>query len=93
MGDEVVALEYKTDAVVAVAVPVTVTELACGNAGNEKIAGGVLIKPADYIEQCRLSAARRAENRDKFTGAEADTDVFERMYDAVSRPIVLCNMV
>ena len=47
--DEVVALEHKADAVIAVAVPVAVAEFARGCAGDDKIAFGILVQTADDV--------------------------------------------
>ena len=72
MRDEIVALEHKADRTVAVRIPVAVGEIFCRSPVYDKVAGGVLVKPSDYIEQCGFSAARRTEYRHEFAFAEAD---------------------
>ena len=72
MRDEIVALEHKADRTVAVRIPVAVGEIFCRFPVYDKVAGGVLVKPSDYIEQCGFSAARRTEYRHEFAFAEAD---------------------
>ena len=45
---------------VAVGVPITILEILGGLAVNDKVALGILIETADYVEQGRLAAARGA---------------------------------
>ena len=48
--DEVVALEDEADGMVAVGVPVAVAELLRGTAGDQQVAGRILVEAADDVQ-------------------------------------------
>ena len=60
--NQVVALEHKADAVVAVAVPVTVAEFLSRPSVDDQVAAGILVQTADDIEQRRLARTGWAED-------------------------------
>ena len=59
VGDEVVALEYEADGVIAVGVPCRIIVFFCRNVVDDQITAGVLIQSADDVEQGSLSASGR----------------------------------
>ena len=59
---------------VAVSVPVTVFVLLGGRAVDDKVAGGIVVKTADDIEQGSLTAAGVTKDRNEFIFTEADAD-------------------
>ena len=66
MGNEIVALEYETDGVVAIGVPIAAFVLFGGNAVDYQIAGIIVVKSADDIKQCGFAGSRRTENGHEF---------------------------
>ena len=72
--DEVVRLEHKADAVVAVGVPVAVFEVLGGDALDDEVAVRVVVQPADDVQKRGLAAARLAEDGHEFLSAEAEAD-------------------
>ena len=74
MGDQVVALEYKPDGMVAVGVPVPVFVILGGAAVDQQIAAGVLIQSADDVQQSGLAAAGGPQDGDKLALPEFQTD-------------------
>ena len=87
--DEVVALKDEAHAVVAVGVPVAV-EVAFGRAAvDDEIALGVLVEPADDVEERGLAAAGLTEDAHELAAAEGDRDALERVDDGVAGGIVL----
>ena len=92
MRDEVVALEDKADAVIAVDVPIAVFEVPRGLALDDEVARGVLIEPADDVEEGGFSAARRAQNAHELVGAEVEAHPFERVHGARRHFVVLFDV-
>ena len=68
-------MENKAYLVIAVAVPVAVLILLCGNAVYNEIAVVIAVKPADDVEHGGLSRAALAENRDKFVFPKTKADL------------------
>ena len=75
VGNQVVALKNKADAVVAVDVPVPILVILRGATVDNEVARGVMVKAADDVQQRRFSAARGAEdgNELRLTEREIDT--------------------
>lgn len=92
MHDQVVALEDKTDAVVAVRVPVLVGIFFGTLSIDNQIARGVLVQTADDIQECSLAAARRAEDGYKFIVPECHRQIVDRFDDLIAG-IILFNDV
>ena len=90
--DQVVALEYETDGVVAVGVPVTVGELLGGFSVDDQVTGGVAIQAADDVQQRGLAAAGLSQNGDEFAFPEGDADAFQRPNRGAAGLIVLHNV-
>ena len=63
VGNQVVALEHKTDGVVAVGIPVPVRIFFRGDAVNHQIAAVIPIQTADHVQQRGLAGAAGAQNR------------------------------
>ena len=55
MGNQVVALEDKTDGVVTVRIPVTVSIFLCGDTVDDQIAAVITVQTADDVEQRGLA--------------------------------------
>ena len=78
MGNEIVALEHETDGVVAIGVPIAAFVLFGGNAVDHQIAGIIVVKSADDVEQCGFAGAGRSENGHEFAVTQVKADVIQR---------------
>ena len=65
MGDQIIALEYKTDRVVAVGIPVSVLIFFRGDPVDDQIPAVIAVQPAYDIKERRLTRAARSQDRDK----------------------------
>ena len=92
MRYEVVRLKNKTYAVIAVGVPVAVVIIFSRRSLDNKVARRILVEAAYDVEQGSFTAARRAENRNKFVAAEGKTYPFKRGYRRIAYAVVLCNV-
>ena len=75
MRYKVIALEYETDGVVPVGVPVGILVLLGTDAVDEQITAGILVKTAQNVEHGGLAAARRPQHRDEFALTESEAHV------------------
>jgi hypothetical protein len=78
--DKVIALEDEANAMVAVYVPVAVRIGLRASTVYYEVARGVMVKTADYIEQCGFSASGRSEYGNKFVLAERDVNAAQGMH-------------
>ena len=92
MGNQIIALEHEADGVVAIGIPIAVAEFLGGAAGNQKIAAGILIQPADNVQQRGFPAAGRAQNRCELAGTKPQINPPQGLHPAVSRLIILDNL-
>ena len=92
MHNEVVALKYKADRVIAVGIPISIGKLLRRAPVDGKVAAGVTVKTADDVKQRGLSAPRRAKNRYKFMLSEVDADTAQRGDCRISRNIGFYNV-
>ena len=77
VGDQVIALEHKTDGVVPVGVPVAVGVFFGGDAVDDQIAAVVAIQTADDVQQGGLAGAAGAQNGHEFVVPQVQTDVVQ----------------
>ena len=75
MGDEVVALEYEADRMVAVGVPVASLILFRGNSVYDQVARVIVIQSADHVEQRSLAGAARTEDSYEFIISQIEREV------------------
>ena len=92
VGDQVVALKHEADRMIAVGVPISVSVFLGGNAVDQKVALGILIKTSDDVEQSGLSTARGAEDGDELALAKGERDPLQSVHHAVGHRIVLFNI-
>ena len=86
--DQVVALENKADGVIAVGIPIGIGVFFSRNTADYKVTAGILVKTADDVEQCCLSATRGTQNGNEFVFAEAQVDSGESAYSRVTCVII-----
>ena len=79
MRNQVIALEYETDRVVTVRVPVPVLISLCGYAVDYEVSVVVAVKAADDVEQGGLARAALTENSDEFVVAQVERDPSQRL--------------
>ena len=87
--DQVIALEYKADRVIAIGIPVGIAVLLGGATANDQITAGVAVKTANDIQHRGLSAAGGAEDRHEFALTEVDADALQGVNLAITRGIGL----
>ena len=92
MRNEVIALEDKADGVVAVAVPVGVGIILCGAPVYDQVAGAVLVKPADDVQECGLAAAGMTQYCDEFMLAELKVHALQRVDDGISHGVIFFDV-
>ena len=89
MGDQVVALEYKANGMVAVCVPVAILVMLGRGAVDDQVTFGVLIQATDDIQHGGLAAAGGAEDGHKLILAEGQVDPLEGMDNAITGRVIL----
>ena len=62
MRDEVIALEHKADAVVAIGIPIAIVKVLGRDTVDQQVAGIKMIKPADNVEHRSFARARGTQN-------------------------------
>ena len=77
--DKIIGLEDKSDAVIAVNVPITVAVIPGRAPLYDKIARCIMIKPADNVKQGCFAAPGRPENTHKFIVTKFEIYAFQRM--------------
>ena len=93
MRNQVIALEDETDAMVAVTVPVAVTELFGRTAIDNQVAAGILIQTADDIQQSCFAGTGGTEYRNKLCFPKGEADAVERLDLQISRNIVFTDLI
>ena len=92
MGNQVIALEYKTHRVVPIGIPVPVAVIPGGTPADHQIPCGILIEPANNVQQRGLSAAAGAQNGDKFIFPERYRNSFQRGYPIAAHLVLFYNV-
>jgi len=78
MRDEVIALEHKADAVVAVGIPIAIVKVLGRDAVDEQVAGIEMIKPTDNVEHRGFTRARGTQNGHELVIAKSQAYAVER---------------
>ena len=92
VGDQVVALEYKADRVVAVGIPVAIGILFGGDPVDDQIAVIVAIQSADDIQEGGLTGTAGTEYRYKFVVAQTERHALERFLHKTACLVYLTNL-
>ncbi len=88
MGNEVIGLEDEADSVVSIDIPVMVDEVLGGSSFDDEIAGCIVVKSTEDVQQSSLSASGRTENRNEFILSEIEADSLECVDRTVFHQIV-----
>ncbi|MNI92283.1 hypothetical protein D3C73_1500560 [compost metagenome] len=91
MGDQVVALEDKADAVVAVRIPVAVLVVLRGRSVDNQVAAVVLVEPPDDVQAGGFARAARSQNRHEFVRAKPQVDAVQRLLGKASGGVAFGN--
>ena len=89
MRNQVIALENETDRMISVSVPVSVLILFCGYAIDNEVSGRIVVKTADNIQHCGLTASGMTKNSNKLVITECNINSVECSYLIFTRAIVL----
>ncbi len=89
--NKVVALEYKTNRVIAICVPVAVAVTARGASVNYQVTLGVLVKAANDVEQRGFAAARLTKDAYKLLVSKRNRDALERRNHRIARNVVFSD--
>ena len=92
MGNQIVALEHKTNGVVAVGVPVAVGVLFGGDAVDDEVAAVVAVQAADDVQQRGLAGAAGAEDGDEFAVAKVQTDLVKGRLHKIAGLVLLVDL-
>lgn len=84
MRDQIVTLKYKSDGMISIRIPVPVLIISGGNLIDDQISAVILIQPSDNIQKCRLSRTTGTKNRNKFTIAQIQADIIQRLLYQIS---------
>ena len=93
VGDEVVALENETDAVVAVAIPVAVPEVFRRDTVDDEVAGIEVIEAANHVEHRGFAGSGLAEDRDELVVTKRDAHAGKRDLGKGARRVGLGDVV
>ena len=92
VGNEVIGLEHEPDPMISVYVPIVVFVILGGNAADDEIARGVVVKTADNVQKRGLAATGRAENGHELVLTETEGHAFQRLHGRAGGLIVLFNV-
>ena len=93
VGDEVVALENETDAVVAVAIPVAVLEVFRRDTVDDEVAGIEMVEAANHVEHRGFAGSGLAEDRDELVVTKRDAHAGKRDLGKGTRRVGLGDVV
>ena len=92
MRNEVIALEHKADAVVAVGIPIAIVKVLGRNAVDEQIARVKVVESANNVEHRSFARARRAQNGHELIIAKRQAHAIERHLRKRLRDIPFANI-
>ena len=78
MRNEVIALEHKADAVVAVGIPIAIVKVFGRNAVDQQVARIEMIEPTDNVEHRSFARPRRSQNGHELVIAKRQAYAVER---------------
>ena len=78
MRDEVIALEHKADAVVAVGIPIAIVKVLGRYAVDQQVTGIEMIEPTDNVEHRSFARARGTQNGHELVIAKRQAYAIER---------------
>ena len=90
MRYQVIALEYESDRVIAVCIPICAFEFLCGFSADDKVAVGVSVKTAYNVSKRGLATSRLTEYRHELAFSEVNADASECVDLFVSDFVILC---
>ena len=91
MRNEVIALEHKADAVVAVGIPIAVAEVLGRNTVDQQVARIEMIEPTDNVEHRSFARPRRSQNGHELVIAKRQAHAVERYLRKRLRNVPFAN--
>lgn len=92
MGNQVIALEDKPHAMVAIRVPLRIPVSRRGHAIHNDLAGIGAVEASEDIEKSRFTGPRRAENGNEFAVPKRYGNPIQGLLDEVARVIRLADV-
>ena len=91
MRNEVIALEHKADAVIAIGIPIAIVKILGRNTVDQQVAGIEMIEPADNVEHRSFARARGTQNGHELVIAKRQAYVIERHLRKRLRSVPFAN--
>ena len=91
MRNEVIALEHKADAVVAVGIPIAIVKVLGRNTVDQQITGIKVIEPTDNVEHRSFTRARGTQNGHELVVAKSQAYAVERHLGKRLRNVPFAN--
>ena len=91
MRNEVIALEHKADAVVAVGIPIAIVKVFGRNTVDQQVARIEMIEPTDNVEHRSFTRPRRSQNGHELVIAKSQAHVIERHLRKRLRDVPFAN--
>ena len=93
MRDEVIALKHKTDAVVAIGIPIAIAKILGRNTVDEQAARVKVVESADNVEHRGLARTRGTQNGHELIIAKRQAHAVERHLRKRLRNVSLANIL
>ena len=91
MRNEVIALEHKADAIVAVGIPIAIVKVLGRNAVDQQVARVKVVESADNVEHRSFTRARGTQNGHELVIAKSQAHVIERHLRKRLRDVPFAN--
>ena len=91
MRNEVIALEHKADAVVAIGIPIAIVKVLGRDAVDQQVAGIEMIEPTDNVEHRGFTRARGTQNGHELVIAKRQAYAVERHLRKRLRDVPFAN--
>ena len=92
MRNEVIALEHKADAVVAVGIPIAIVKILGRNTVDQQVAGIEMVESADDVEHRSFTRARGTQDGYKLVIAKRQAYAVERYLRKRLRNVPFANI-
>ena len=89
--NEVIALEHKADAVVAIGIPIAIVKVLGRDAVDEQVARVKVVESADNVEHRGLTRPRRSQNGHELVIAKSQAHAVERHLRKRLRDVPFAN--
>ena len=91
MRNEVIALEHKADAVVAIGIPIAIVKVLGRNTVDQQVTGIEMIEPTDNVEHRSFARTRGTQNGHELVIAKRQAHAVERQLRKQLRNVPFAN--